>query len=188
MTMLLPGYTERAESMRRAFDRGFAQPRETASRVTEDLLAIRVAGDPYAILLSDVAGLHADKRVSPVPTSARALLGIAGFRGAIVPVYDLRLLLGYPSGPAPRWIVVAASKPVAFAFDGLDGHRRLAREAITDDAPDDAPSAYLRGVARDVETRSIVHLAALLAAIEQPTSEPKPTGEGSAVSNTNQPR
>jgi chemotaxis signal transduction protein len=166
VTVPSPGPSERAASLRRAFDRSFAKPSEVVTVATEDLLAIRVAGDRYAIPLSDVAGLHADKRVSAVPTSTRALLGIAGFRGAIVPVYDLRLLLGYPSGAAARWIVVAAAKPVAFAFEVLDGHRRLPRDAITDEA---TTAAFVRGVARDPETRPIVRLAALLAALEGPT-------------------
>jgi len=35
--------------------------------------------------------------------SVPELLGIMGFRGAMVPVYDLRALCGYAAGAAPRW-------------------------------------------------------------------------------------
>jgi chemotaxis signal transduction protein len=65
-----------------------------------------------------------------VPGPLPELLGIVGLRGAIVPVYDLRLLLGHtPAGP-PRWLVLAAGGQVALAFDHLEGHIVVAADAI----------------------------------------------------------
>ena len=45
----------KAAQLRQDFDRTFALPPSLAAPEVEDLLAIRVAGDPYAIRLLDIA-------------------------------------------------------------------------------------------------------------------------------------
>ena len=75
------------------------------------------AREPYAVRLSEISGLFADKTITRVPGGAAALLGIAGFRGAIVPVYGLRALLGHSGAQSPRWLVIATAAPVALAFE-----------------------------------------------------------------------
>jgi len=96
------GVIERSTELRRAFDRSFSEAPVTRATELDDLLDIRVGLDPYAIHLDQVTGVFADKPVTPLPGSFPELLGIAGFRGAIVPVYDLRTLLGYPNPMANR--------------------------------------------------------------------------------------
>jgi chemotaxis signal transduction protein len=80
--------------------------------------------------LSEIAGLFADRKITRVPGSKAALLGIAGFRGALVPAYSLRALLGLSGTQAPRWLAIAAAAPVAFAFDAFEGHLRVSADAI----------------------------------------------------------
>jgi purine-binding chemotaxis protein CheW len=160
---------ERAVDLRRAFDRSFAEPVRRLDVHTENLLAIRLGDDPYALRLSEITGLFADKRVSAMPSGVRALLGIAGFRGAILPVYDLRILLGYAPSSVARWLVVAAKRPVAFAFDALDGHLRLARDAIATDAQ--AHHEHVGEIACLPEPRPIVRLASVLEAVERSTRD-----------------
>jgi purine-binding chemotaxis protein CheW len=98
--------------------------------------------------------------VSPVPSSVRELLGMAGFRGSILPVYDLRLLLGVAPAGQPRWWVVAAGEPVALAFDSLDGHLRLARDRIAGDS--EARSSAVSEIASGADPRPIVRLPSIL--------------------------
>ncbi len=88
--------TGRAAELRDAFDRVFAEAHPPAPPPSEDLLAIRIASEPYALRLTEIAGLFADRKITPVAGRVSALLGIAGFRGLIVPVYDLQVLLGCP--------------------------------------------------------------------------------------------
>lgn len=121
---------ERAAALRQAFDRSFAQASRVEDAMPEDLLGIRIGNDPYAVRLAEIGGLFTGRVVTPLPNTTTGLLGIAGFRGAIVPVYDLRALLDYPAGGTPHWMMLAARAPVALAFDTFDGHLRLAREAI----------------------------------------------------------
>ncbi|MGD0523593.1 MAG: chemotaxis protein CheW [Polyangiaceae bacterium] len=127
----------RAEAMRREFDEGFARAATRDETPVEDLLAIRVAGDPYALRLAECAGLFSARKVTPLPTTIPELLGLAGFRAALVPVYDLRALLGYPRGEGPRWMVsTAGSAVVALGFDAFEAHLKVdPASLVAADAP-----------------------------------------------------
>lgn len=163
------GMGERAASLRRAFDRAFAERPQKAVVTLEDLLAVRIATDAYAIRLTEINGLFANRKVVPLPSPSPELLGVVGFRGGIVPVYDLRALLGYPRAAAPRWLVLA-SRPDALglAFDQFEGHLRLPREHIAPaDLRDSAPP-HVREVARAPDlVRPIVSIASVVEAIKR---------------------
>ena len=110
------------ERMRAEFDRAFASPPALPGRGGARLLGIRVGGDPFALPLDGVLAVHVDRKIVPVPSGAPTLIGIASFRGALAPVHDLRLLLGYPARMATRWLVlVAGATPIGLAFDAFDG-------------------------------------------------------------------
>lgn len=116
----------RVVELRRAFDDGFAVAvrGDLAGDTRGDVLAIRVAGDPYALRLGAVASLHADPRVVPLPSPVPSLRGLVGVRNAMVPVYDLAMLLGYPRAASPRWLILARAAPVGLAFETFDAHAR----------------------------------------------------------------
>ena len=156
-----------AESLRRAFDNSFAEPLRVASDRLEDLLAIHVASDPYALRLSEITGLFVDRRITPLPGPMPELLGIAGFRGVMIPVYDLGALCGYPGARAPRWLVLSGTETgVGLAFDQFDGHVRLPREAIAPEDRVDASRGHAREVARTASgARPIIQLSSVLDAI-----------------------
>ena len=117
-----------AVALRRLFDDTFTVPAEMRADCSEDLLAIRVGSNPYALRLSEIAGLHADLKIVPVPTPAAQLLGIVGIRGTMAPIYDLAALLGYPPITGPRWIAFArAQQSVGFAFETFESHLRVAQ-------------------------------------------------------------
>ncbi|MGH9895296.1 MAG: chemotaxis protein CheW, partial [bacterium] len=61
-----PGLDVRVAALRQAFDESFAAPPPEESQGLEDLLRIRVAGDPYAIRLRDIAGVVARRKVVPI--------------------------------------------------------------------------------------------------------------------------
>ena len=119
----------KVEELRHSFDRSFAEPVRSGGRTTIDFISIRLAGDIHAIRLGEIGGLFADVKITPCPSPVAALRGIAGFRGTLVPVYDLPALLGYPMSSA-RWLVLSASRDVALAFDDFDGHFRIEPEQI----------------------------------------------------------
>lgn len=166
-----PSLADRVAEMREVFDRSFADPRPDDTPPGEDLLAIRLGTEPYALRLTEIVGLHADRKITQLPGSVPTLLGIAGFRGAIMPVYDLPALLGQPGEVADRWIAIAAIAPVAFAFAVLDGHQRVAVDAIIAGEGGQQARQHVRHFARTSGIlRPIVHLPSVLDAIKRQLS------------------
>lgn len=125
----------RVEQLRADFDGSFAEPVSGHEAGHVELLAVRAGGRPYAIRLSQTAGLHPDRPVTTLPGPLPALLGLAGFAGTAVPVYDLAALLGHPVAERPRWLVLAAGgPPLGLAFHDLDGHVQAPVAAIVGEA------------------------------------------------------
>lgn len=159
---------ERLTRLRGEFDRSFAEPARSHDAEYAELLAVRAGGRPYVLRLSQAAGLHSDRPVTPLPGPLPALLGLAGFGGQIVPVYDLAALLGHPIPERPRWLVLAAgTPPLAIAFHELDGHVRVDSAEIVG-ALDGAQGGreVLHGmVSLAGGTRSIVDLPAARAVV-----------------------
>ncbi|WP_433044456.1 chemotaxis protein CheW [Dactylosporangium sp. CS-033363] len=163
---------KRLAELRDEFDRSFADPPRSAVAGHDDLLAIRAGGVRYALRLTQAAGLFPDRPVTRLPGPLGALLGVAGFRGAIVPVYDLAAVLGTAAmavggEDGARWLVLAAGQPaVALAFAGLDGHLRVPSDALIEEADGHGPHGCLRGIVPLPDgARPIVDVPAVRAAV-----------------------
>jgi len=156
-----------AAALRRAFDRSFADAPASVTPAFTSFLAVRIGDNPYAIELSELAGLHRDRTVVPASSPDREFLGIASVRGAMVPVYDLRALLGYPSdGIAPRWLVLSrAPSLVGLAFDLFEAYLRTPSDEVPAPEPG-AARLHVRGVVRAGDAvRPLIHVASVLEAI-----------------------
>ena len=161
-----PGAT-RADELREQFNRSFAEPARRHDVDHVELLAVRAGGRPYALRLGQTSGLHPDRPVTPLPGPLGALLGVAGFGGAMVPVYDLAALLGHPVPARPRWLVRAAGEPpLALAFHELDGHVRVPGASIITETGGGAGRGSVRGMVPLADgLRPIVDLTAARAAV-----------------------
>ena len=157
-----------AAALRRLFDESFAAPAASMTQRLEDLLAIRVGTDPYALRLSEIAGLHVGVRIVPVPSPAVQLLGIVGIRGMMAPIYDLAALLRYPPAANPRWFVFArAPQPVGLAFETFESHQQVSQSSLANGNGEDAGTGgtrqHMRGTVRAAGAlRPIIHLASVL--------------------------
>ncbi|MBI2221349.1 MAG: chemotaxis protein CheW [Acidobacteria bacterium] len=157
-----------AGELQQTFDRTFAEAPRADATPQEDLLAITIGGDPYAMRLSEVAGLYPDRRITWLPGSVPALLGLVGLRGALLPVYDLRTLLGYPKAATRRWLAVMADGQVALGFEQFDNHLRVPRSAIAETGTGSAtgrPQPVREVAHTDGLVRPIIHLPSVLEAI-----------------------
>jgi hypothetical protein len=112
-----------ASRLREEFDRVFAEAEPPPRRPGEGLLAVEVAGDPYALRLGDLAFLERGAAPAFLATGVPSFLGLAGLRGEVLPVWDLAGLLGYAPQPArPVWMACSAETPRwAAAFGRFDG-------------------------------------------------------------------
>jgi purine-binding chemotaxis protein CheW len=172
MTQLDKSIATIAASLRREFDRSFAAAPMTEIARVENFLAVRIGGDAYALRVTEIGGIYADRRIVPLSTPLPELLGLAGFRGQIVPVYDLSALLGYPARAAPRWLVLAQwRKAVALAFDAFEAQLMVSPERIVAAFNVEGMSnvrPHVRGaVQTDTAVRPIVHLPSVLDDIQK---------------------
>lgn len=142
---------DRAAELRAAFDRGFAEPPAEPTAAPIGVLKIRLAGEPYGVLVAQVASIHVDLQLAPVPSPVASLLGVAAVRGAIVPVFDLRALVGVSTANPPRWTVLATGLASGYAFDGFDGLVRttVAAAGSIVDGTDRFPALDLRQFGKD---------------------------------------
>ena len=157
-----------AAALRRAFDLSFALPPPQALAEVEDFLTIRVASDPYAIRLGEIAGMVAGRTVIPVPAVTLDLLGLSGIRGGIVPVFGLASILGYGEGPgSPRWMILCgAEEPIALAFSDFEGYVRLPTSALHADENLGARRQYVNQVAiMEAGARAVISIPLIVATI-----------------------
>jgi chemotaxis signal transduction protein len=158
-----------AGALRRLFDEAFAAPAQSRPDRLQDLLAIRVGSDPYALRLSEIAGLHAGLKIVPVPSPAVQLLGIVGVRSMMAPIYDLARILGYPPTASTRWIIFArALQAVGFAFESFESHLQVSEASLAMGEAQDAASVNtgqpVRGTVRvHGAQRPIIHMATVVA-------------------------
>jgi chemotaxis signal transduction protein len=166
--------------LRAEFDRAFTLSPAVAAERPGAFLAIRIGGDPFALRLEQLVGIHVDRKIVPLPSATPTLLGIASFRGALTPVHDLRIVLGYPTRAEARWLVrIAGPTPVGLVFDALEGQF----SAQLDDGEDrerqrENARGYTRGVVRALDfLRPVVDVAAVLAALGMSRPAPSPPKE-----------
>lgn len=113
-----------AARLRAAFDRTFADPLPVAIPEV-DAIAIHAGGGPVAFAQHEIAALRTDLHVTPLASMTPALLGVTSFRGALVAVWDLGLLVHGAPVPRVRWLAVLRDETVAVAFDRLDSRVRV---------------------------------------------------------------
>lgn len=168
--------SETALELQREFDLSFTRAARADTLASLNLLAVRIGGDPYALQVDDIAGLLVDRHVVPIPTVVAGLLGLAGFRGQVAPVYDLAALLDYPRRAPPRWLVLARfHEPVALAFDAFDAHLSVAADSIVSltDRPEGAQRwananvHVLEAVQEEAGVRPIIRLPSVIEDIQQ---------------------
>lgn len=160
----------RLRVLREAFDDSFAAPHIEQQEAVDNFLAIRLGKSGHAIPLPDISGLFARRPITPLPTIEPALLGLANFSGTVAPVFDLHLLLGLKSTERPAWFAMATAAPVAFAFEGFEGHLRIPQKDIVvtnENGQKDDPQR--RSIRAKGLLRPVVHLPALIANIEKRT-------------------
>jgi len=158
--------SHRAQELRHTFDQMFARAPDVRAVQLQDLLGITIAGVSYALDLTAVTSLHAGKPISRVPGARGGLLGIAGFRGMILPVYDLAALLDLPAVEKPRWLAVVGEAGVAVAFEKFDGHLRVEDGAVVPNDVGEGARRHVRHLLQEPRgIRAVINLSSALARV-----------------------
>jgi chemotaxis signal transduction protein len=172
-----------AAVLRRAFDLSFSLLPNEHLEAFEELLIVRVKGDPYAIRLREIAGIVKDRTVVPVPTARGDVLGLVGIRGAFVPVFSLASLLGYAVDDVvvddvPWMVLCGVDEPIALAFSSFDGYRRVATAAIHTDENVGEGQEHPHEVARlDGGVRPVIRISLIAATIRRDIGPGQPPTE-----------
>jgi purine-binding chemotaxis protein CheW len=165
----LPESIDKVAELRRAFDESFASMPPERVAVWEDLLDIRIGGDAYAIRVRDISGFVASGKIVPVPSRVPELLGMAGVKGSLVPVFSLAALLGYGRpDEAPRWLALAGkTETVAFGFGEFEEYLRvLASEVFLPEKSDPGRNFIESGIRAGGAARSIINIGSMTDAIK----------------------
>lgn len=168
MSQRQPTVRTRAQQLRAEFDNAFAAAPQPDPGERVDLLAIRCAEHGFALPLSGVLAVLTDRKLVPVPSPAPALLGLIGVRRLVAPVYDLRALLGYAAGTAPRWVALLRTPaPMAVAFDQFEQHLRVPKSDVIAGPAGTAPAHALASgsVVTPAGPRPLIDLSALFSAV-----------------------
>jgi purine-binding chemotaxis protein CheW len=135
---------ERAERLR-------AEQR-TSQRRSEPLALVtfRLGPEVYALPADQVRGVIARQPVVPIPSTPSHLLGITNFRGEVLPVFDLNVLLGLSQEPGqPEYFIIArpGADSAALGCDSCPDIMQVAAEDmdVSQAAAPSPASPYLRG-------------------------------------------
>lgn len=103
-------------------------------REMAELLAFWLADEEYAVDILEIQEIIKMPAITEVPRTPPTVLGIISLRGTIVPVLDLRRVLGLESRPLTRMtrilVLRADGDPVGLVVDRVTSVVRLDKEAI----------------------------------------------------------
>lgn len=163
----MSGISSTAAQLRHAFDRSFAEAVRGETESKEDFLVIQLGGEEHALRLAEIAHLLPLATLTRFPSPLAELLGVIGFRGTVIPVYDLRALLGHAVQEAPHWLVIAEAAPLALAFDAFDGHRRASHASCARPAETGTARRHVQELLHmDEHVRPVVSIASVLDALK----------------------
>ncbi len=129
---------------------------------TMNVMTFTLQQEVYAIDSLAVREVCRDVEITALPGAARPIFGVAGWRGEIVPVVDVRALVGLaPASTSARtWLVImsgiehevdgnAASDALALAVDGPGELRAIPVAALRPPPEGLVGNPHVRGVLPD---------------------------------------
>ena len=117
-----------------------APPAQDDGGLLRELLAVQLAGDPYAIPVERVREIVRMRTVTPMPRVPPSVIGVIALRGEILEVVDLRRRLGMPAAePTRRTRIVVLhgedGQATGLLVDAVTEVLRLSEEDVVATAP-----------------------------------------------------
>jgi chemotaxis signal transduction protein len=167
-----------AEALHRSFDETFARSPAEATGGHNGFLSIRVGEDGFALRVSEIAGIETGNRILALPVERPGLLGIAGIRGRVVPVYSLAKLLGCrEAGPEPHWLALVGHDPMGLAFSDFEGYLRVPRQELNTLGEAREHPYAMEALRHAGGVRPVLNIPRIIAAIERTAARPNPAEE-----------
>jgi chemotaxis signal transduction protein len=162
------GLEQRLDDLRRSFDESFAVPSWPEEIDQEDMLGIQVGSGQFAVRVSELAGVHASRKIVGLPGAIVGLLGVVGIRGKLVAAYRLSDLLGSGSAEGrPRWMLVCrGDSHVGLTIEALDGYMRVSSSLVHAARNEEGLSEHVREILQHKGvTRGVLSISSILATI-----------------------
>jgi chemotaxis signal transduction protein len=158
---------QRLAELRQGFDRGFAAPPATATAATVGLLAIRIAAGSHAIRMGEISEVQPAPRLVTLPGARPEMMGLAGIRGRLVPVYNLAALLGHDEPGTKNWVAVCGmDEPLGIGFDELEGYIQVLPTDLYPAAEVERSRGQVREVLhRDGASRMVVSVSSIVSTL-----------------------
>lgn len=144
------------------------EPREGDVTAATDAIVVRLGSGRFAVDLNSVAEVGRAPHVTRVPGLPAWLAGVANWRGRILPVLDVRTLLGADAVPLDSrgrlLVLTQGNHVVGMLVDAVDGTTMLGADvAAFPPASGPAGANLLSGqVPRDDGPIAVVDVAAVL--------------------------
>jgi purine-binding chemotaxis protein CheW len=149
-------------------------PSDFAGQIDQNVLLIRLADEIYALPSTHVREVGRYRAFTPVPGAPPAIPGIISQRGVILPVVDLRLVLGMPTAEATRSArlvtVVHEEIDMALLVDAVIDLESLPADAFGQPPAglDPARARFLRAVAfYEDQTVALLDVGVIVAALRE---------------------
>jgi len=100
------GATSIATQNADALSPGLGGAAPTAGAVTMRAAIVSLGGELFTIDLQNVREVFVVESITPVPGMPSGLVGVTNLRGSVVPLLDLRQMIGLPAQDALKYAVV----------------------------------------------------------------------------------
>ncbi|WP_447974018.1 chemotaxis protein CheW [Nitrospira sp. Kam-Ns4a] len=150
-----------------------AQPSGVQRESALQVCLISVAGELLAVDLRHVQEVFVVETITPVPGMPPALVGVTNLRGVVMPLVDLRLVVGLPvTGPPPCVaVVIRHGAQVAGVLVDTVPELRTARKEDLLPVPSRegrGPQAFLSALLKmDGQMGGVVEVPTLLASVDK---------------------
>lgn len=139
---------------------------EEEREVFETWVEFALAGELFALPVSQVREILRVREVTPVPHPPFPVIGVINLRGRVVPLLDLRARLDLPAAPpdaASRIVLVESDqRRIGLLVDRVERVAQLAQSAMRPPGVGEQP-AEIRGLhASDAGETRLLDLAAIL--------------------------
>ncbi len=104
------------------------------SKNTSQFVGFEIDGQQYAVRIEQIQEIVILDQITPTPQVAGHVEGVSNLRGEIIPIINLRMLLGLPSKPADadtRTIVInVGERTMGCTVDAVSQVIRIANDSI----------------------------------------------------------
>ena len=115
--------------------------------MTDLHVRVRVAGEDYALPVTDVLEVADIGDITPVPGAVNAVIGLKNLRGTVITVVDLAAIMEISAIDPRQQIVVAeeGGRQVALAVDSVVGVEPVPKPSETVESPRLVGAALIDG-------------------------------------------